>query len=76
MKKLFGFALAVIFALSLGVTVTLYSQTDGCYLCEGGGYVKFKGADTFDKRKKAKEQFGCKVSGTTGSCSNPKGTVE
>jgi hypothetical protein len=76
MKKLLGFAMAVLFALSLGVTLTVYSQTDGCYLCEGGGYVKFKGPDTFEKRKKAKEQFGCKVSGTTGSCSNPKGTVE
>ena len=48
---------------------------DGCYLCEGGGYVKYKGADTFDKRKKAKS-IGCKVTGTTGSCSNPKGSVD
>jgi hypothetical protein len=48
---------------------------DGCFLCEGGGYVAFTGDDTFDKRKKAKEQFGCTVSGTTSSCSNPKGTV-
>ena len=76
MKKLIGMALAVLFALSLTATLSVYSQTDGCYLCEGGGYVKFKGPDTFEKRKKAKEQFGCKVSGTTGSCSNPKGTVE
>ena len=48
---------------------------DGCFLCEGGGYVAFKGDDTFDKRKKAKEQFSCNVVGTKSSCSKPKGTV-
>ena len=51
------------------------AMADGCFLCEGGGYVKYTGDDTFEKRKKAKEKFGCKVTGTTGSCSQPKGTV-
>ncbi|MBI4238487.1 MAG: hypothetical protein HY696_08750 [Deltaproteobacteria bacterium] len=51
------------------------ARADGCFLCEGGGYVAFTGEDTFEKRKKATEQFGCKVSGTTSSCSHPKGTV-
>lgn len=51
------------------------ARADGCFLCEGGGYVAFNGEDTFEKRKKAAEQFGCKVSGTTSSCSHPKGTV-
>lgn len=74
MKKLFGFMLVLAFIAAFAFSTN--AQTDGCYLCEGGGYVKFKGADTFDKRKKAKEQFGCKVSGTTGSCSKAKGTVD
>ena len=51
------------------------AMADGCYMCEGGGYVKYTGDDTFEKRKKAQEKFKCKVSGTTGSCSSPKGTV-
>ena len=51
------------------------AMADGCFLCQGGGYVKYTGDDTFDKRKKAKEKFDCTVSGTTSSCSNPKGTV-
>lgn len=48
---------------------------DGCYMCEGGGYVKYKGDDNFAKRKEAEEKYGCKVSGTTGSCNGEKGTV-
>lgn len=76
MKKIIGLILALVFSLALGLTIDVIAQTDGCYLCQGGGYVKFKGADTFDKRKKAEKNFGCKVSGTTGSCSNPKGTVD
>lgn len=74
MKKLVGSLCAVVF----GLVVFSFSRpalADGCYMCEGGGYVKYKGDDTFDKRKKA-QAMGCKVSGTTGSCSNPKGTVE
>ena len=65
-------------AISLISIAGLFGGTayaDGCYLCEGGGYVKFKGSDTFDKRKKA-QSLGCKVTGTTGSCSNPKGSVD
>lgn len=50
------------------------ARADGCYLCEGGGYVQFVGSDTFELRKKA-QAAGCKVSGTSGSCSNPKATV-
>ncbi|MBI2343566.1 MAG: hypothetical protein HYV02_04460 [Deltaproteobacteria bacterium] len=51
------------------------AMADGCYLCEGGGYVTYTGDDTFARRKKAKEQFGCVVVGTTSSCSQSKGTV-
>lgn len=60
-----------------GVSWTLLSEAraDGCYLCQGGGYVQYTGDDTFEKRKKAEQQFGCKVGGTTSSCSNPQGTV-
>lgn len=47
---------------------------DGCYLCEGGGYVAYIGQDTWEMRKKA-ESAGCKVSGTTSTCSHPKATV-
>ena len=54
---------------------TPLAQAGGCYLCSGGGYVQFTGDDTFDKRKKAESQFGCKVSGTTSSCNGAKGTV-
>jgi len=76
MKKILVFLAVTGVALSMVFSVNLSAQTDGCYLCEGGGYVKFKGADTFDKRKKAKEKFGCKVSGTASSCSQSKGTVD
>lgn len=54
------------------------SYADGCYLCTGGGYVKYEGEDTFDLRKQAKTEFGCEVTGTSSSC-NPnqtKGTVK
>jgi hypothetical protein len=47
---------------------------DGCYICEGGGYVQYYGEETFEMRKRAKA-IGCKVTGTSSSCSNPKGTV-
>jgi hypothetical protein len=70
MKWMFGMAASVFL---LGTAPA--AMADGCFLCEGGGYVKYTGDDTFDKRKKAKEKFNCKVSGTTSSCSNPKGTV-
>lgn len=51
------------------------SWADGCYLCKEGGYIRYTGPDTFPKRKKAKEQFGCTVNGTAGICSHPRGTV-
>ncbi len=52
-----------------------YAYADGCYMCEGGGYVRYRGSDTFAKRKEALKKCKCKVSGTTSSCSNPKCTV-
>ena len=75
MKRLIIFSSVLGVLLSLVFTLHLSAGSGGCYLCEGGGYVKYTGSDDYDKRKKAKDQFGCKVSGTTGSCSNPKGTV-
>lgn len=74
MKRFF----ILLVAVSILSIIGLFNNpafADGCYLCEGGGYVKYKGADTFDKRKKA-QSIGCKVTGTTGSCSNPKGSVD
>ena len=70
MKWFFGMAISA-FCLALAPA----AMADGCFLCEGGGYVKYTGDDTFEKRKKAKEQFDCKVTGTTSSCNQPKGTV-
>jgi len=70
MKWMFGLVAS---ACLMGVSPA--ALADGCFLCEGGGYVAYKGDDTFAKRKKAKEQFGCKAHGTTSSCSKPKGTV-
>ena len=70
MKKL----MAVI-VLSAFLMPTVNVLADGCYTCKGGGYVKYKGDDTFAKRKDAKENFKCEVSGTSSSCSNAKGTV-
>ena len=62
----------------LAIMVLLFTGSafaDGCFICSGGGYVKYVGDDTFDARKKAEEQFGCQVSGTTSSCNGAKGTV-
>lgn len=65
-----------LFTLTLAlVALPQIAKADGCFLCSGGGYVQYTGDDTFDKRKAAKEQFGCEVSGTTSSCSGAKGTV-
>lgn len=72
--KLLSFLLTGAILLAT-VSIPSLARADGCYLCSGGGYVAYTGDDTFDKRKKAQEQFGCQVSGTTSSCSNPKGTV-
>lgn len=73
MKKLVLSVCLVSFLAVLGFS--RIAAADGCYMCEGGGYVKYVGDDTFEKRKKAKEQFGCNVSGTTSSCNGEKGTV-
>jgi len=70
MKKI---ALFIFVSFSL-FFISQAAKADGCYLCSGGGYVKYNGDDTFDKRKAAAAQ-GCQVSGTTSSCSNPKATV-
>lgn len=66
--------LAAVFIFGVMVVPSM-AHADGCYMCQGGGYVKFQGSDTFDKRKKAKEQFACTVSGTSSSCSHARGTV-
>ncbi len=63
----------VLLAMMAGISGVAYA--DGCYLCQGGGYVAFTGDDTFEKRRDAKEKFGCVVQGTTSSCQNPKGSV-
>lgn len=72
--KYTGFGAALGLTCLLGILPSV-AQADGCYLCSGGGYVQFAGDDTFEKRQKAKSDFGCEVSGTTSSCSNPKGQV-
>lgn len=66
MKKLVFLLLSLSFLVSFGLSS---SFADGCYICSGksGTYVKFKGSDTWDKRKKAKA-CGCEVGGTTSSC--------
>lgn len=70
MKKLMAAMIAAALLAPIGVAFA-----DGCFMCEGGGYVKYKGDDTFAKRKEAEEKYDCKVSGTTGSCNQEKGTV-
>ena len=72
MRALMAFV-ALVAALAFVPTVP--ARADGCYLCEGGGYVRYRGSDTFAKRKKAREKCGCKVTGTTSRCTNPKCTV-
>ena len=62
-KILFLVAIGV-FGLS-GVT-SVYA--DGCYICEGGSYVKYSGGDDQTKRKSAKA-CGCTITGTRGDCS-------
>ncbi|MCD6497735.1 MAG: hypothetical protein J7M25_05435 [Deltaproteobacteria bacterium] len=71
MKKVLA---AMTLALALGAG-TYQAKADGCYLCEGGGYARYRGSDTFAKRKAALKKCKCKVTGTTSSCSNPKCTV-
>ncbi len=59
-------ALAVSFAAFL---VGGAARADGCYLCEGGGAVKFAGQDNWALRHKA-EACGCKIVGTASACPN------
>ena len=61
--------------ITLAVLLPAVGHADGCYLCQGGGHVAFKGDDTFAKRREAKEKFGCTVQGTASSCEHPKGSV-
>ncbi len=70
-------AIAALVALvaALALVPSVPARADGCYLCEGGGYVRYRGSDTFAKRKRAREKCGCKVTGTTSRCTNPKCTV-
>lgn len=60
---------------TLTIVLPAVSHADGCYLCQGGGYVEFTGDDSFTKRREAKEKFACVVKGTTSSCQRPKGSV-
>ena len=73
MKTISMIMFFLVFFFSLGTAGGL--RADGCYLCKGGGYVRYAGSDTFNKRKKA-EKIGCRVTGTTGSCSQSKGMVK
>jgi hypothetical protein len=63
MRFVIGFALLLL-ASTLAPRA---ASADGCYLCEGGAYVKYKGEETWALRHKA-EACGCKVQGTTSSC--------
>ena len=70
MKKILLVASFFIIAFGLIVVDTgITKDYTGCYICRGksGTYVKYRGSDTFDKRKKAKS-LGCDVGGTSGSC--------
>lgn len=65
MKKFVVFAaLAAIVMMSYATPVF----ADGCYICQGGSYVKYTGDDNQDKRKAAKA-CGCEIGGTRGDCS-------
>lgn len=70
---LYRFAAAAIATFTIFLPAVSYA--DGCYLCQGGGYVAFTGDDSFTKRREAKEKFACVVQGTTSECSRPKGSV-
>lgn len=61
--------------MTFSVLLPAVSYADGCYLCQGGGYVEFTGDDSFSKRRAAKEKFACVVQGTTSECQRPKGSV-
>ena len=71
MKKFVG----VVCGLVLLCAATYPARADGCYICAGGGYARYRGKDTFAKRREAKKKCNCTVTGTTSSCTNPKCTV-
>ena len=58
------------------VSIGISKDYTGCYICRGksGTYVKYRGSDTFPKRKKAKD-LGCDVGGTSGSCDAANYTI-
>ena len=77
MKKIIAVSLGCMIGISLlmlGMAVS--KDYTGCYICSGksGTYVKYKGDDTFDKRKKAKA-LGCEVGGTSSSCDAANYTI-
>lgn len=71
MKKL----VALLSGLFFLAGVAEIARADGCYICAGGGYARYRGKDTFAKRREAQKKCNCKVTGTTSSCTNPKCTV-
>ncbi len=73
-KTMPAWTIAACIALAAALGQAAPAAADGCYLCEGGGYVRYVGEDTWDLRRKA-QASGCKVTGTTGSCTNPKALV-
>lgn len=61
----------IVFAALVGIAMLSYvtpAFADGCYICQGGSYVKYTGDDNQDKRKAAKA-CGCEIGGTRGDCS-------
>ncbi|GMT50226.1 MAG: hypothetical protein IEMM0008_1765 [bacterium] len=71
MKKItFTFLLAIALVAFIssfyGIPKSVYVDSP-CYVCDGGGYVCYKGNDTSDKRKNAKGKYKCKVTGLS-SC--------
>ncbi len=71
MKKL----VALMFGLVMILGGLSHVRADGCYICKEGGHVRYRGSDTFAKRREAQKKCNCTVVGTTSSCSNPKCTV-
>ena len=55
----------------ISILVTNKVYADGCYICRGGSYVKFKGDDSEEKRKDA-SKCGCRVVGTQNPCDEKK----
>lgn len=72
MSRLSTLALVLASACALPVLTASAAWADGCYTCGGGSndackdYCRYSGTDTFAARK-ACENKGCKVSGTS-SC--------